>query len=73
MADYILRATSPSSYAIGKVYLTEDGSWSLIKLDAKVYTAKTRATEAKKEVTMDCEIVAPDFTTNQAVEDATWN
>ena len=69
MADYILRADSTSSLAPGKVYLTEDGSWSKRKLDAQVFTAKTRATEGKKEASLDCDIIAPDFETNQAVED----
>jgi hypothetical protein len=70
MADYILRADSPSNLQGGKVYYTEEGTWAQLKSKAKVYTAKTRATEAKNSTTMDCEIVAPDFETNQAVEDA---
>ena len=70
MADYILRADSTSTLAPGKVYLCEDGSWSKTKLDAKVFTAKTRATEAKKVSALACEIIAPNFETNQAVEDA---
>lgn len=70
MADYILRADSTSTLAPGKVYLTEDGSWSKKKLDAQVFTAKTRATEGKKEAELDCDIIAPDFSTNLAVEDA---
>jgi len=70
MADYILRAESASSLVRGKVYLAEDGSFTTRKLDAKVFTAKTRATEAKKAATTDCEIIQPDFTTNQPVEDA---
>lgn len=70
MADYILRADSPSNLQPGKVYYTEEGTWAQVKSKAKVFTAKTRATEAKKEVTMDCDIIAPDFETNQAVEDA---
>lgn len=73
MADYILRADSTSTLAPGKVYLCEDGSWSKTKLDAKVFTAKTRATEGKKAADLECEIIAPDFATNQAVEDAVWN
>jgi len=70
MADYILRADSNSSLAPGKVYLTENGHWSKTKLDAKVFTAKTRATEAKKAATLPCDIISPDFATNLAVEDA---
>ena len=70
MADYILRADSPSALQPGKVYLTEEGTWAQLKSKAKVFTAKTRATEAKKTATLECEIIAPDFDTNQPVEDA---
>ena len=72
MADYILRADNPSTLvsSASKVYLTETGTWSVQKRQAKIFTAKTRATEAKKTATIPCEIVAPDFNTNQAVEDA---
>ena len=70
MADYILRANSPSALQPGKVYLTETGSWAQLKSKAKIFTAKTRATEAKKVATLECEIIAPDFDTNQPVEDA---
>ena len=73
MADYILRADSPSALQPGKVYLTEEGTWAQLKSKAKVFTAKTRATTAKNEATIPCEIIAPDFETNQAVEDAVWN
>lgn len=70
MADYILRADSPSKLQGGKVYLTESGSWAQLKSKAKVFTAKTRATEAKKTASLPCEIIAPNFDTNQPVEDA---
>ena len=70
MADYILRANSTSKLAPGKVYLTEDGSWSNRKLDAKVFTAKTRATEAKKAADLEAEIITPDFSKGLPVEDA---
>jgi hypothetical protein len=70
MADYILRADSPSALQPGKVYLTEEGTWAKLKSKAKVFTAKTRATEAKKAATLECEIIAPDYETNQATEDA---
>ena len=71
MADYILRADNPSSLVqTSKVYLTESGSWSVTKSAAKVFTAKTRATEAKKASAKECEIIQPDFDTNAAVEDA---
>ena len=68
--DYILRADSPSKLQGGKVYLTEDGTWAQLKSKAKVFTAKTRATEAKKAASLSCEIITPDFETNQPVEDA---
>jgi hypothetical protein len=68
--DYILRATNPSKILTGgKVYMTESGSWSAIKREAKVFTAKTKANEAKKASALECEVIAPDFDTNQAVED----
>lgn len=71
MADYILRADNPSSLSSAtKVYLTEEGRWSDIKANAKVFTAKTRATDAKKTTTIPCEIIQPDFDTNSPVEDA---
>ena len=70
MADYILRADSPSALQPGKVYLTEDGTWAKQKTAAKVFTAKTRATAAKNEATLDCEIIAPDFDSNQPTETA---
>jgi hypothetical protein len=70
MADYILRADNPSSLSsASKVYLTENGSWTDIKMKAKIFTAKTRATDAKKSATIPCEIIQPDFDTNSAVED----
>jgi hypothetical protein len=69
--DYILRANNPSKILAGsKVYLTESGSWSGLKREAKVFTAKTKATEAKKASTIACELINPDFETNQPVEDA---
>jgi hypothetical protein len=69
--DYILRASNPSKIVAGpKVYLTESGSWSSLKREAKIFTAKTKATEAKKSSTISCEIIQPDFETNQPVEDA---
>tara|TARA_A100001234_G_C12559956_1_gene356929 strand:- start:177 stop:392 length:216 start_codon:yes stop_codon:yes gene_type:complete len=70
MADYILRADSPSALQSGKVYLTEEGAWSFTKREAKVFTAKTRATEGKKAADLECEIIAPDFETNQPIEEA---
>ena len=72
MADYILRATNPSKLmGPDPVYLTEDGKWSNMKHDAKVFTAKTKATAAKKEAELDNpEVVQPDFKTNRPVEDA---
>ncbi len=70
MADYILRADSPSALQPGKVYLTEEGTWAQLKSKAKVFTAKTRATAATTAAPLDCEIVAPNFETNQATEDA---
>ena len=71
MADYILRAPSPSNLTNAPVYLTENGSWSTTKSDAVVFTAKTKATAAKKEQSLDgVEIVQPDFKSNQPTEDA---
>lgn len=68
--DYILRADNPSKLVTGKVYLTESGSWSNKKLDAKVFTAKTRATEAKESAPFAAEIVIPNFEKSLPVEDA---
>jgi hypothetical protein len=70
MADYILRANSPSNLAPGKVYLTEEGEWTNKKLDAKVFTAKTKATEAKKVTELEAEIITPDFSKGLPVENA---
>lgn len=71
MADYILRADNPSMLQPGgKVYLMESGAWSTNKRDAKIFTAKTKANEAKKAANLECEIITPDADTNQAVEDA---
>tara|TARA_B100002019_G_C20935414_1_gene434212 strand:- start:118 stop:333 length:216 start_codon:yes stop_codon:yes gene_type:complete len=70
MANYILRTDSPSRLVTDKVYLREDGTWSNVKKDAKVFTAKTRATEAKKAVGISCEIITPNLDTNRPVEDA---
>jgi hypothetical protein len=70
MADYILRAENPSKIQPGgKVYLTESGSWSMHKRDAKIFSAKTKANEAKKSADLECEIITPDVDTQQAVED----
>lgn len=70
MADYILRANNPSMIQPGgKVYLTESGSWSMHKRDAKIFTAKTKATEAKKSADLECEIITPEVDTQQTVED----
>lgn len=71
MADYILRAPNPSNLTNAPVYLTESGSWSTTKSDAVVFTAKTRATTAKKEQGIEgTEIIQPDFKSNQSTEDA---
>ena len=71
MADYILRAPSPTKLVAGYVYLTEGGDWSIWKNEAEVFTAKTRATTAKKEKGIQgTEIIQPDFKSNQPTEDA---
>lgn len=71
MADYILRAPSPSNLTNATVYLTESGSWSSTKNEALIFTAKTRATTAKKEQGIEgTEIIQPDFTSNQPTEEA---
>lgn len=72
MADYILRADNPSKLmGTDPVYLTEEDTWSMIKHDAKVFSAKTKANTAKKEVELtNPEIVQPNFKTNRPVENA---